>query len=842
MTGFFLDFVKVSLSAGVLIAVILCLRYVLKQTDVPKWLICALWALVAVKLICPVLPEADFSLTPRWERVDDWADAYYGDTRLMFPEAEGYQEAVDAGIRPYGPDQYVVTGADGISPPPTVETEWVPVLVNFWLMGAAAMGLWALFSWLRLRHQVAASVEENGIFLCDHLKSPFILGLIFPKIYLPSDLTGQARAVVMAHERAHLSRHDHWWKALGFLLLSLHWFNPMMWAAYILLCRDIEAACDEKVVKNLDLEDRKTYAQALLNLSLPRRQVAACPLAFGEVNVKERVVNVLNYKRVTAFVLALALLAGGLLAGCFLTTAPASLEEAARTYTEDSAREDGCLVREESWLLTIDLEHRLIRFLEGKSDTLRIAEFPDHTPLDAAGCKVYEVVREKDGYLLRQSGEEERHFPFLREEVGTVPASGGTDGAEESIELRTYFLCDREDVSYEDCVRENIPCFRIAARQGDQLFLLLNKFDLWRKDNGLDNGKLTGADLDRFLSDNSREVEELVRQGDSTLRACREMVGNNNMMSVNAWLMQDICIEILDRASRPYPDPENYLFAEDWFLDLENPSAMGRMTPLEEAARIYTRETAEAEGCLVQQDLIPAPTAPDRMETFMSSSLKRLRVADFKWDAPESQVYEIIRQKDGYLLRTPGEVDRTFRYLRKETWLRSIPTTEEVPGGENVTAQTTYFLCDREDLSYVDCFTSQNGGDPNRKSLYFPILTLFHGSDIQNVAGIHTLCKTEIFASGDDWDSGFYTLDRGEGNGVLYAHENTADHPVRVTLYQKTWTGQKQVGFLDVPAHGRGQGVYSGGDSGSYLLSVDAIPPGETVSGQALLAQCSYAP
>lgn len=725
MTAFFLDFVKVSLSAGVLIAVILCLRYVLKRTDVPKWLICALWALVAVKLICPVLPEADFSLTPRWERVDDWADDYTGETQLLFPEAEGYQAAIDAGILPYGPDRYVVTGADGISPPPTVETEWVPVLVSFWLMGAAAMGLWALFSWLRLRRQVAASVEEDGIFLCDHLKSPFILGVILPKIYLPSDLTGQTRAVVLAHERAHLARHDHWWKALGFLLLSLHWFNPMMWVAYVLLCRDIEAACDEKVVKNLELEDRKTYAQALLNLSLPRRQVSACPLAFGEVGVKERVVNVLNYKKVTAFVLVLALLAGTLLAGCFLTTAPVSLEEAARTYTEDSARADGCLVRAESWFLTIDPEHRLDRFLEGKSDTLRIAEFPDHAPLDAVGCKVYEVVREKDGYLLRQSGEEARSFPFLREEVGTVPASGGTDGGEQSIELRTWFLCDREDVSYEDCVREKIPCFRIAARQGDRLSLLLNKFDLWRKDNGLNSGKLTGADLDRFLSAYSREVEELVRQGDSTLHACVERVKADNTASYGVWLMQELCIEILDRANRPYPDPENYLFAEDWFLDLENPSAPGRMTPLEEAARTYTRETAEAEGCLVQQDLIPAPTAPERMEKFMSGSLRRLRVANFKSDEPGCQVYEIIRQENGYLLRTPGEADRTFKFLRKESWVQSIPTTGEIPGVGSVSTNTSYFLCNRNDVSYMDCIMSQTVAQVGEEISFFTILTRF---------------------------------------------------------------------------------------------------------------------
>ena len=138
---------------------------------------------------------------------------------------------------------------------------------------------------------------EGNIFLCDHVKSPFILGLVRPKIYLPSSMDAAAMEPVIAHEKAHLTRRDHWWKPLGFLILTVHWFNPLCWIAYVLLCRDIELACDEKVIRQMDLDGKKQYSTALLECNTGRRLVTICPLAFGEVGVKERVKNVLNYKK-----------------------------------------------------------------------------------------------------------------------------------------------------------------------------------------------------------------------------------------------------------------------------------------------------------------------------------------------------------------------------------------------------------------------------------------------------------------------------------------------------------------------------------------------------------------
>ena len=146
-----------------------------------------------------------------------------------------------------------------------------------------------------------------------------MLGIIKPKIYLPFQIDGQNLEHVVSHEQAHIQRRDHWWKPLGFLLLTIHWFNPLMWLAYVLLCRDIELACDEKVVRELGMEQRADYSQALLACSVNRRMIAACPLAFGEVGVKERVKSVLNYKKPAFWVMVVSVVACAVVAVCFLT-------------------------------------------------------------------------------------------------------------------------------------------------------------------------------------------------------------------------------------------------------------------------------------------------------------------------------------------------------------------------------------------------------------------------------------------------------------------------------------------------------------------------------------------
>ena len=189
-----------------------------------------------------------------------------------------------------------------------------------WLAGIAAMLLYTAVSYFLLRRRVATAVLlRNNIYQSENVDSPFVLGIIKPKIYLPFQMDGKNLEHVIAHEESHIRRKDHWWKPFGFVLLALHWFNPLMWLGYILLCRDIELACDEKVIKEMDNENRADYTQALVACSVNRRRIAACPLAFGEVGVKERVKSVMNYKKPAFWIIVAAVVTCVAVAVCFLT-------------------------------------------------------------------------------------------------------------------------------------------------------------------------------------------------------------------------------------------------------------------------------------------------------------------------------------------------------------------------------------------------------------------------------------------------------------------------------------------------------------------------------------------
>ena len=305
---------KMSLSAGVLVLVVILLRLVFREG--PKWIRCLLWLLVAVRLLCPVLPESRVSLMPETSvqesQIQSALDA--GLPTVEFETVQGHA------VNQARPEDHSISVRHAATP-----SEYLPFV---WALGALLLLLYALVSWLRLRRRVRAAVPlEGNVMLCDAIETPFILGIFRPYIYLPSGLGEAQRAAVIAHERAHLRRRDHWWKPLGFLLLAVHWFNPLVWLAYVLLCRDIELACDEKVVRDLDAAARADYSQTLLDCAVRRPAVRACPLAFGEVGVKERIKRILNYKRPAFWIVAVAVVACVVVAVCFLTR-PAALGSA----------------------------------------------------------------------------------------------------------------------------------------------------------------------------------------------------------------------------------------------------------------------------------------------------------------------------------------------------------------------------------------------------------------------------------------------------------------------------------------------------------------------------------
>lgn len=338
MGAVFLTLLHMSLAASALVVVVVVLRLLLKRA--PKAIHCALWAMVALRLLLPFSVESSFSLIPQdvadRELLTEWQDDYVGDVTVIYDDSALYQDAVAAGREPFADGEggyYVVTAPDRLDAPDTVETAVLPILGWVWLVGCAAMLLYAAVSFFRIRKRVQLSLPlRDNIWRCEAVDSPFILGFFRPNIYLPYDMDeGQAQYVI-AHEEAHLRRRDHWWKPLGFLLLAVYWFNPLLWVAYILLCRDIELACDERVIRDMDASAKKAYSEALLSCSLPRHMVAACPLAFGEVGVKKRISSVLNYKKPAFWVLVVAILACVVVAVCFLTSPKDTIEGKVYTY------------------------------------------------------------------------------------------------------------------------------------------------------------------------------------------------------------------------------------------------------------------------------------------------------------------------------------------------------------------------------------------------------------------------------------------------------------------------------------------------------------------------------
>ena len=308
MSELFLKIVNMSISASWVVIAVLTLRFCLKKA--PKWVNVLLWGIVAARMVFPFSIESVLSLIPSAETISP---------TIMMEQSPSVQTGVPALNHVINP---VISGS--FTPAPGASANplqiWIPVLAGIWLFGIAALFLYSAVSYWRLRRKVCEAVILRGnIYQSEKVCSPFVLGIIRPKIYLPYHMDSREMGHVIAHEQTHICRRDHWWKPLGFLLLTIHWFNPLMWLSYVLLCRDIELACDEKVIGEMGNEQRADYTQALVTCSVGRRVIAACPLAFGEIGVKERVKSVMNYKKPAFWIVLASVIVCAVIAVCFLT-------------------------------------------------------------------------------------------------------------------------------------------------------------------------------------------------------------------------------------------------------------------------------------------------------------------------------------------------------------------------------------------------------------------------------------------------------------------------------------------------------------------------------------------
>ncbi len=310
VSDIFIGVLNMSLISSLVILAVIVLRLILRRA--PRVITCLLWSIAGVRLMLPIGFECILSLVPSAEPIS---------AEIALSPEPKINSGIEAIDRIVNPAMASLTPAAGDSANPLQVI--IPAAAAVWIIGIAAMLIYALISYLRISRRVAMSIpgdeHDTRVRICDGISSPFILGIFKPLIYLPSDIGAEERELVLSHERAHLSRLDHVWKPLAYLVLAVHWFDPLCWLGYILFCRDIEAACDERVIKNFDLDEKCRYSQALLDENTGRRVPAVCPLAFGEIGVKERVKNVLNYKKPAFWVMIFAIVLCVTAAICLLT-------------------------------------------------------------------------------------------------------------------------------------------------------------------------------------------------------------------------------------------------------------------------------------------------------------------------------------------------------------------------------------------------------------------------------------------------------------------------------------------------------------------------------------------
>lgn len=313
MGDIFLKLLNMSITASWLILAVLGIRLLFRK--IPKWITCLLWGVVAIRLIFPLSIESAFSLQLSAEPIRT-STMVEGELIPYVPSVDSNIGVVENTVNPLLAEAFAYQETESVAPLQV----FIGIAGSVWLSGMVVLLIFALVSMIKLRLRVREAVRyKENIYICDAEKSPFILGIIKPRIYLSSALSEEEMDYIIAHERAHLKRKDHLWKPFGYLLLCIYWFNPLCWIAYIMLCKDIELACDEKVIKDMSFGDKKEYSRVLLFCATQRHLVMACPLAFGEVGVKERVKTVLNYKKPTFWITIAAIVVCAIVAICFLT-------------------------------------------------------------------------------------------------------------------------------------------------------------------------------------------------------------------------------------------------------------------------------------------------------------------------------------------------------------------------------------------------------------------------------------------------------------------------------------------------------------------------------------------
>ncbi|SFU74432.1 M56 family metallopeptidase [Butyrivibrio sp. M55] len=377
MERVFLFVLNNAITVSALIIAIIIVRALGKK--MPKWITCMLWMIVAVKLIVPVQFESVFSMIPTGEPI-----------------------SVNNVV---GKSMQIVSGSKVME----LYFKMFHVGMLLWLVGVAVMLTYAVTTYVLIRKKVSASVKiDSKVYECDDISDSFILGIISPRVYLPSALSGEARKYILKHEFAHLSRRDYIWKPLGFAILSVYWFNPLCWVAYILLCKDIEYACDEKVTKNIENGEKAEYCRILLENSVPGKMIAACPVAFGGIDVKDRIKNVVNYKKPAFWITIASIMVCIAVGVCFATNKGSKTvdEQQMAEAEQQAAVEQNTADQQESQIQGNDQEDVSVK-TEQNGDLMPVSNVEDAAAsVDSIpeGAKLVGLIETPEGVLkVRQA-------------------------------------------------------------------------------------------------------------------------------------------------------------------------------------------------------------------------------------------------------------------------------------------------------------------------------------------------------------------------------------------------------------------------------------------------------
>lgn len=600
MDVIFLKLFDMSIAAGWLILAVIVLRLFLKKA--PKWLTCMLWALVAIRLICPFSLESPLSLIPRPGSLRPVASLYTQE----LPTAGG-TSAASAAPNP------IISGA--FSPANSADAGSLSPLMSaagvLWAVGAICLSGYALISLLRIHKKVREAVPLwDNIRICDAVQSPFILGLIRPRIYLSSSTDPEQLPYVIAHEQAHIKRKDHWWKAIGYFLLAVYWFHPLLWIAYMLFCRDIELACDEKVIKDMSFAEKKAYSSALLASSAPRKMTLVCPLAFGEVGVKERIQTILSYKKPALRAIVTAVIACAVVAICFLTNpenesagSPAQKKDGKpgavssyitnrtedstnqKTETADSALNDAisaAILAENASAHSGDCDFICCNFISLKTVSLSPASEGTAGTIICYGWALYQE------YNISSAGIEDvggSHSPVaLTFELSSTPGQTSIEHLSQPDEI-DYHLKEywqpRDGNLYVPDIRSKFPADIADDGIDSQKFVVQQIQNCYKQaveSSGLDSaavirrlldeiceGPKTSSNPRDYIDAHSLEYRELIYYGEYTLRYCIRQFDQRGETGLDGKIMAILCEELLQSRGKIPADAETAETGQDWY-------------------------------------------------------------------------------------------------------------------------------------------------------------------------------------------------------------------------------------------------------------------------------------